>query len=101
MPRYRATFRLGSESGSEKRYDAMLDAMMKIRDGSWGEPTSFWLFSSSLPIEAATKAIAKPLKPERDLLVICDLETNRCCYFGVFENPDIFREYFPSAKKMG
>lgn len=101
MNQYWATFRIAAGPGYEERYDALLDALFEIRNSSWAEPTSFWLFDSELDLVAAAKRMAKGLNTNKDLLVVRSMNKGGVVYFGKLEHEDVLRVFFPEAKKVG
>ena len=99
MENYWVTFRIKSDETYQRRYDDMLAAMIKIRASSWGEPTSFWLVKSNLDIGAFTQALAVPLNPRTDLLVVRYLAKDGSRYFGSPSHPDVLKQFLPHIIK--
>lgn len=102
MTEYWVTFRIASNSTYQKRYDALIDAMIEARgeNGSWADPTSFWIVGSELGISQFGKKLASALNSKTDLLVIRELSRNNSRYFGAVENLKILKEFLPDIKKL-
>lgn len=102
MESYWVTFRLDADAGYSKRYNALLEALGKVRGqgGSWGEPTSFWLVQSTLGIDAFTKTLASGLNAKTDLLVVRFLAKDDSRYFGNVEHLGVLKTFMPNIKKL-
>lgn len=48
MQKYWVTFRLAPDETYQNRYDAMFEAMIRVRGASWSQSTRFWLVITSL-----------------------------------------------------
>ena len=99
MANYWVTFRIASDAGYDKRYGEFLQAMIKARSSSWAEPTSFWLVSSTLGIDAFVAALSIPLDATKDLLVVRELAVDSSRYFGKVEHLAVLKEFLPNIKK--
>jgi hypothetical protein len=101
MEEYWVTFRLAAGSTYEKRYQSMLDAMVECRNGSWGEPTSFWLVSTNLTIDAFIKKLTAGLSASTDLVVVRNLAKDNSRYFGKVDHLDVLKGFLPLIKTSG
>jgi hypothetical protein len=100
MKTFWVTFRLKQDATYSARYQGMLDALVRIRDASWGEPTSFWIFSTGESITGAAYALTAPLHATTDLLVIREIDAKDCYYFGSMDHESVFKPLVPYAKKL-
>lgn len=103
MADYWVTFRIASDQTYQDRYNALLDAMIKLRgqNASWGEPTSYWAFrSENGNLESVARTLTAGLKATKDILVVGILDSAITVYFGAIEHPQAFTEMFPLSKKL-
>jgi hypothetical protein len=101
MPEYWATFRLERNANYDDRYNSMIEALQEIREGSWADPTSFWLFNSALEIDSAIRTLSRGLDPKKDLLVVRYLDKGAARWFGHLESEALLKQHMPYAKKAG
>jgi hypothetical protein len=101
MPHYWATFRVAAGPDYNARYNPMVAALEKIRDGMWAESISFWAFGSGLGLDNVLTTLSASLDPKRDLLVVGQLNDPAARYFGNLQHIEVFKSFFPNAQKFG
>jgi len=100
MAKYWVAFRIENNATYSKRYDALLEAMKSVRNGSWVEPTSFFLMTSDHTIDAVAKSLAAALSAKTDLMIIGDAATDNSRVFGKVDHPDVLSSIAPFALKV-
>lgn len=104
MAKYWATFRIEDKTSLFRgtysaRYEALMANMREIRDGSWAEPTSFFLFTTSYGIDAVIKHLSSALDSSLDLLVVGDATKDELRYFGALEHKNVLLALAPFTAK--
>ena len=98
MADYWLTFRVLENSGYQRRYDALIEAVNESGTGFWDGPTSFIAIRSSKSIDELGTAFRAAIDPLLDLFVIREIGKDSTRYVGV--TGDGFESFFPNAKKL-
>ena len=100
MPNYWMTFRIKQDASYDDRYDGMMSAIEKVRQGIWAEPTSFMFVESHLEIGDLVRTAANSLNPKTDVLVARYIDKDGSRYFGAVEHLDVLKSFLPNIKKV-
>lgn len=90
---YWVTFRLVQDATRQDRYDMLVGALNDAATGGsyWDEPTSFWLFNSSLSIDEISAMIGDSIDTGKDVALIGMPHKKSARVVGKVDDKDLFK----------
>jgi hypothetical protein len=95
MSTYWLTFRIATETAGgksyEARWDALYEAVRKLSNSWWVEPTSFVLFESAHGIDTVAAHCQRAVAPAVDLVLVRELDTKSARVIGKVSDQNLFK----------
>ena len=98
MAVYWLSFRLADGPTYPARYDAFVDAVEQMKSMWWVETSAFFVFETTLDINAVAARAKAAIDPARDIALIGMPEFKNARIIGAFKDQDIFK-LMPFTKK--